>query len=374
MRHGFWRRCRWGGECETASERWWLRMLSDRGWHKEPGARIASSRPLDDAKVQGPCIVRRPEGGFRLFYTAVGTAKPFPDCQGYILSAVSEDGLSFVEEPGIRVAPRPGIPHMSLRVLVPSVTRCGDGCWRMYFESRGPADRPTVIASAISMDQLHWELEHGIRLWTNGGVGGPRFVRLPDGRGRLYCFHSEYGPGGPANGPRLGMTIVSAVTTDGLAFEWEPGTRMRDQSTDYDSAGITAAEVLPQLATGNEWTMYFSAWQSPFSAHAEVLHPSHDVNAVATGRSADFAAASIASDMSGCRSRIYVAHSTDGLEWRRGACVIEGADYGGEGIDAVHAEDMSLIRLDDGRLRMYYAACDARGRWSIASCVSGSVS
>ncbi|MBL8852124.1 MAG: hypothetical protein JNG89_20795, partial [Planctomycetaceae bacterium] len=46
-------------------------------WTKEPGPRVASSRPLDDAKVQGPCIVRRPEGGFRLFYTAVGSAKPF---------------------------------------------------------------------------------------------------------------------------------------------------------------------------------------------------------------------------------------------------------------------------------------------------------
>src|SRR5262245_14213671 len=75
-------------------------MLAPPSWHKEPGSRVASSRPLDDAKVQAPCIVRRPEGGFRLFYTAVGSAKPFRDCQGYILSAVSDDGLAFVAEPG----------------------------------------------------------------------------------------------------------------------------------------------------------------------------------------------------------------------------------------------------------------------------------
>ena len=38
--------------------------------------------------------------------------------------------------------------------------------------------------------------------------------------------------------------------------------------------------------------------------------------------------------------------------------------------DAVHAEDMSLIRLPDGRLRMFYAACDRSGVWRIASAVT----
>jgi hypothetical protein len=163
------------------------------------------------------------------------------------------------------------------------------------------------------------------------------------------------------------------VTSDGLQFDWEPGARLRDKQTDYDSAGITAPEVIPPEASGDLWTMYYSAWQEPAAGDASPLHPSHDVNAVETGRSADFAAASIASDMSGFRSRIYVAQSHDGLNWERGPCVVEGTGYGGEGIDAVHAEDMSLIRLDDGRLRMFYAACDARGRWSVASAVSDSI-
>ena len=41
-----------------------------------------------------------------------------------------------------------------------------------------------------------------------------------------------------------------------------------------------------------------------------------------------------------------------------------------EGIDAVHAEDMSFIRLPDGRYRAYYAACDRNGKWCIASAVT----
>ncbi len=110
-------------------------------WVKEAGPRLQGSRPLDDAKVQAPGIVRCPEGGFRLFYTAVGTGKPFGACQGYILSAVSDDGLQFQPELGIRVGPRQDLPHMSLRILAPSVVTCHGG-WRMYFEARGTADRP----------------------------------------------------------------------------------------------------------------------------------------------------------------------------------------------------------------------------------------
>ena len=39
-------------------------------------------------------------------------------------------------------------------------------------------------------------------------------------------------------------------------------------------------------------------------------------------------------------------------------------------IDAVHAEDMSVIETGDGRHRMYYAACGPDGNWRIASAVS----
>ena len=49
---------------------------------------------------------------------------------------------------------------------------------------------------------------------------------------------------------------------------------------------------------------------------------------------------------------------------------IEGDGYGGIDLDAVHAEDMSLIKLPDGRWRMYYAACDAHGVWRVASAIS----
>lgn len=332
-------------------------------WRKDAGARIEGSRALDRSKVQAPGIVRAPEGGYRLFYTAVGPGKPFADCQGYILSAVSQDGLRFEPEPGIRVAPDPALAHMSLRVLAPSLTQLPDGRWRMYFEGRGRADRPTVICSAISDDQLDWTVEPGIRL--DGDVGAPRFLPLGDG-GRLFVFRAEV-----ADGKRVGTPVLSATTSDGLSFEWEAGHRLRDRTDALDSAGITAAEVIAPRMSGEPWTMLYSAWQDLPDGTAAPMHPSLDAEAVARGTSADFAAASIAADMSGYRSRILVAESEDGLDWRRSGIAIAGDGYGGEEIDAVHAEDMSLIALGDGRYRMYYACCDAHGVWRVASAVSG---
>ena len=338
-------------------------------WQKEPGARVEGSRGLDRSKVQAPGVVAVPSGGFRLFYTAVGPAKPFLACQGYILSAFSQDGLRFRAEPGIRVAPRPGISHMSLRVLAPSVTRCADGRWRMYYEARGPAHEPTVICSAVSRDLLEWEYEGG-RLRSAGGVGAPRYVPLPRGGARLYCCASEYGPEGPGRSERVAHHVVSAATSDGLDFEWEPGVRLPDLRGETGETGITAADVIPPRRAGEDWVMVFSAWQDLPPGAVAPPHPSEEVDAVASGRSQDFAAASIAADMAGYRSRIYTATSRDGLLWERRTCIVEGTGYGGPGLDAVHAEDMSVIRLGGNRYRMYYAACDRHGTWRVASAVT----
>lgn len=339
-------------------------------WRKEAGARLQGSRDLDSSKVLAPCIVRLASGGFRMFYTGLGPARPFPVCQGYILSAVSEDGLVFAPEPGIRLSPRPSLPHMSHRVLCSTLVRCDGGTWRMYFESRGAADEPTVICSALSADMLDWELEEGIRLRGPGNLGGPRFLPLPGGGGRLYCWSAEFGPGGPGRGRRMFQGVVSATTADGLDFEFEPGFRLRHRQSEYDTAGITAAEVVPPSGRG-PWTMFFSAWQDLPEGAVAPVHPSQDSEAGRNMSAEEFAAASIASDLAGYRSRIFAARSSDGLEWERAGCVIEGRGHGREGLDAVHAEDMSLVPIGAGGYRMYYAACDKDGNWRIASAVAG---
>lgn len=342
--------------------------LTMNRWRKEAGPRVEGSQPLDISKVQAPCIVHNPSGGYRLFYTAIGPAKPYAVCQGYILSAVSDDGLVFRKEPGIRLAPDPSLSHVSLRVLAPSITPTGGDQWRMYFEARGPADSPTVICSAVSSDMLDWEMEDGIRLRGPGDTRGPRYLPLSGGGGRLYCCSSE-----PSrSGEPISTNVISAITSDGLQFQFEPGFRMRDNQSDYDTSGITAAEVITPTVEGSHYTMVYSTWQDAPPGSVVPPHPSQNIDSTGSGNSVDFAAASIASDMAGYRSRIFVARSADGLKWGQGECVIDGAGYGADGIDAIHAEDMSVIKVSEGVYRMYYAACDKGGNWRVASAITES--
>lgn len=336
-------------------------------WRKESGWRVTGSRPLDASKVQAPGAVLAPDGRVRLFYTGVGPGKPFPTCQGYLLSAVSEDGVDFTVEPGIRVAPRPEVPFLSLRAIAPSVVPIPGG-WRMYFEARGPATRPTVICSAVSADQLEWQLEPCIRLDAGDGVGAPRFLPLPDGSGLLTCWISLRLPG--VDGvERWTQAVMSARTVDGLTFTPDPGLRLRPLTGEHDSAGLTAGEVVPPAEPGAPWEMVYSAWQDRPHGWPGPLHPSDDPDALANGRSQDFAAESIAADLSGYRSRLFVATSADGDSFTGAELIVEGDDYGGTDLDAIHAEDMSLLRMPDGALRMYYAGCDATGRWGVLSAV-----
>ncbi len=333
--------------------------IAKKKWKKELAPCIVSSRPLDNSKLQAPCITAKPGGGYRLFYTAVGPAKPFPSCQGYILSAVSEDGVDFHKESGIRLAPQPDLTHMSRRVLAPSITMCDDGKWRMYFESRGTADQPTVICSAVSTDMINWQHEEGIRMEGFGGLGGPRFLRLPDGRDRLHCFAKKIDKcvtDKPAPG------IICADTTDGLNFSINTDFGFSHPQTEFESLGITAAEVIGPESKGDNYVMIFSEWQDVPPGTEVPPHPSTDSN---VDNSEDFAAASIASDISGYRSRIFTAYSRDGLVWDRGECIIDGGGYDCDGADAIHSEDMSLIEIGNGNYRMYYAACDKNGSWSI---------
>lgn len=328
----------------------------------ENGPRIEGSNTLDLYKVQAPCIVEIPSGGYRLFYTAIGPGKPYPECQGYILSAISYDGLTFQKESGIRLAPQPLSSHMSLRVLAPSIVSYGTNKWRMYFEARGPANIPTVICSAISTDMLKWDIEDGIRLERTGGLGGPRYTSFQDGVGRLYCCNL-----GPNLGEQNLKQVISAVTHDGLNFEFEQNHILQSDQYFMETGGITAGAVIPPVEHQSDWAMVYSAWQDVPTGTTVPLHPSHNTNSKKNLSNDNFAAESIKVDMAGYRSRIFIALSEDGKKWGRATCIIDGGGHNSDSLDAVHAEDMSVIKVSSNTYRIYYACCDRHGNWRVAS-------
>ena len=80
------------------------------------------------------------------------------------------------------------------------------------------------------------------------------------------------------------QSVVSAASFDGLNFAFEPGYRLRDKQAAHDTAGITAAEVIPpERDDDDSWTMFFSAWQDVPAGTEVPLHPSRDPGAANTG-------------------------------------------------------------------------------------------
>lgn len=304
-------------------------------WVKDDGIAIDLDTPLDSRKILTPNVIRLPSGGYRMYYTGLsfGAVSAYETSEGYVLSAVSDDGATWRKEPGIRLDAHP--PHATQRVLCPDVVPLPDGGFRMYFEARVP-DQPSCVLSAVSPDGLHWDPEPGIRFgdgkWS---YGSPRciYIRSPDDDAttpwcRLYCHHYSWPM---RSGLDAQNHIVSAVSADGLGFVPEPGVRIAQES-DLENYAVYAPEVI-RLGDGS-YRMYYAGW----------------------------------SDQP-LRGRIFSALSDDGLAWRKDPepCL----EFGGRW-DRQKASEPCVIDLDDGRFRMYYEACDEQGDWRILSATSGS--
>ncbi len=170
-------------------------------WSVDPGVR------LEDATV--PNIYRIEDGRIRIYYGGPGG----------ILSAISDDGLTFSKESGVRVSSgSQGSPEMI--VSDPALVRLNDGRVRMYYKGAtgpgGPGQSVHSVLSAISTDGLLFKKE-GTRIDSQqtpdrGWASVPEAIVLPDGRIRLYYV---------SDGLDVKHGIVSAISDDGLSFTRE---------------------------------------------------------------------------------------------------------------------------------------------------------
>jgi len=293
-------------------------------WIKDPGVVIDVPDGSGEWKILTPNVVELPGGGFRMYYTRSGPGRDYATTQAVILSAVSADGVRWAHEEGVRLGPHE--PNADLRVVCPDVIPLAGGGYRMYFEGQ-PADRQSMILSAVSDDGLDWRPEAGVRFGGPRRYGSPRCIPVADGSTptnfRLY-FHSYSNP--LQIGLEAANHIVSAVSADGLSFQAELGARVGQEGSLQDFA-VYAPEVL-RLGDGS-YRMYYAGWQAD-----------------------------------PVRGRIFSATSADGVAWSRDPEV--NLEFGGR-YDAEKCSEPCVIRLPDGRYRMFYEACDERGVWRILS-------
>jgi hypothetical protein len=292
-------------------------------WIKDPGIVIDTPEPLPHWKALTPNVIALPAGGFRMYYTLSGPGTDYRRTPASILSARSDDGSHWTPELDARVGPH--APSAEKHVVCPDVIPLADGGYRMYFEG-WRHDGPSAILSARSDDGLAWTPEPGIRVgdgrWS---YGSPRGIYIEDGI-RLYCHRYTY----PLQlGLDAGNHIISARSTDGLTFEPEPGVRI-EQSTDLETFSVYAPEVL-RLGDGS-FRMYYAGWTS------EPVH-----------------------------GRIFSATSPDGLSWTKDP--EPNVDIGGRW-DSEKCSEPCVMRLPDGRYRMFYEASDSTSTWRILSCTA----
>jgi len=282
-----------------------------------------------------PQIVRLADGAYRMYYTQILPRPGFPhgaidysNATTRILSATSPDGSTWQPEAGVRLSAREGGAG-DFRVVAPEVVPIPDGSGRlrMYFECcPGAQAVASSIRSAVSTDGLDWEVEPGDRLTGgDGSYNAPRVIFLDNGSCRLYCSDRTEG-------------IVSAVSDDGLTFRLEPGRRIV-REVEYEAHTAFAPEVLH--IEGGGYRMYYGGYSD--STRAYVL----------------------------------TAASDDGLAWRKHAdpVIVPGGRY-----DAAKCSEMGVMQLPEAsgqppRYRMFYEACDGtatdeRGVWRILSATS----
>lgn len=125
------------------------------------------------------------------------------------------------------------------------------GKWRMYYaEEPEVPDFQQRVFSAVSSDGLAWKPEGLVRT----GATFPDVVALPDGRWRMY-FQS-------------GLAIKSAISSDGRAFQEEPGSRLeRGTGTALDRDSVAAPTTI-RRADGTWLMVYRGGVSGPYSATA----------------------------------------------------------------------------------------------------------
>jgi hypothetical protein len=164
-------------------------------WQPEPGIRFGGPRRYGSPR----CVVVSDDPHaavrYRLYFHSYShPLRIAPDAENHIVSAVSGDALSFIEEPGVRIAQEG--PLQTFAVYAPEVLRLGDGSWRMYYAGWQMDPVRGRIFSALSMDGVSWARDPEINLAFGGRhdaekCSEPCVIQLPDGRYRMFYEASD---------------------------------------------------------------------------------------------------------------------------------------------------------------------------------------
>ncbi len=159
--------------------------ISDDGgleWTVEEGVRIGDP----NGSFNAPRLIFLDDGRCRLYFSERG---------GGINSALSDDGLNFQREPGVRITG--GSTYDAVNAFAPEVLRIRSGGYRMYFSGYSASTQAQVLG-AVSEDGLTWQKEEEPVIPPGGRLDGAKasemcVIAIPtaDGKGEQYRMFYE---------------------------------------------------------------------------------------------------------------------------------------------------------------------------------------
>lgn len=181
-----------------------------------------------ERRAWDPYVVKLDDGTYRLYFVSppqLGTASGQAT---KIMSAVSRDGISWLQEKGVRLT------ESGKALIDPAVIRMGDR-WRLFtwYPGSGPMAPPeqSTMVAAVSSDGLSFTKEREFQ--PGGGI--PEVARLPDGRYALYF---------------CGKGIEVLTSADGLQWSGKTGT------------GLPGCDP-SVIQEGSRWVMYYKEIEPP---------------------------------------------------------------------------------------------------------------
>ena len=165
-------------------------------WTEEEGTRMSTAK--------FPSVIRLPDGSWRMYCRGIPVDGHY---QVGIVSAVSDDGLNWTEEPGFRVRPGQQGEFDTEDIAAPAVAISANNKYLMVYRGSsgqnkyGQKDPATgevlpidYLISATSEDGLNWTIQHVVVNGRNEDmrdkIDGPDLV-IDGDKIKLYCSSYE---------------------------------------------------------------------------------------------------------------------------------------------------------------------------------------
>lgn len=206
-------------------------------WQKEAGVRVANDAVMTQKRALCPDVILLPDGRWRMYFEALPATG-----SGVIASAISANGLDFELEPGARFATT-NVHHGAPRCLPLPDGRWRLYFHAYPQPMKSGLEAGNHIVSAISENGLDFKLEPGVRIaqtderWECYAVYAPEIIRLPDQTLRMYF--------GAWNNDRNRGRIFAAHSLDGLHWQKDGMVIDCGAARDFIFASEPCLHILP---------------------------------------------------------------------------------------------------------------------------------